>query len=136
MRASAVASLAGRPRSEHTKIKELSDLPTPLIGFEVSGTLHAEDYRDVLLPAVEKAASSGDVRIVLVIPDFGGVTAGAMWQDLKMGIEKFHAWKRIALVTDIDWMTHALSMFGWMTPGEVKHFPMAEKGDAVNWARG
>ena len=117
-------------------IKVLRDLPTPLIGFEVSGKLHAEDYRDVLLPAVDKAASSGDVRIVLVMPEFGGVTPGAVWQDLKMGIEKFHAWKRIALVTDVEWMAHALSMFGWMTPGEVKHFSMAEKADAINWARG
>jgi hypothetical protein len=127
---------AGGDGSEERMITELTDLPSPLIGFEVSGKLHAEDYRDVLLPAVEKAASAGDVRIVLVISEFGGISAGAVWQDLKMGIEKFHAWKRIALVTDIEWMTHALSMFGWMTPGEVKHFALAERADAVSWARG
>ena len=117
-------------------IKELRDLPTPLIGFEASGKLHAEDYRDVLLPAIEKAASSGDVRIVLVMPEFDGISAGAVWQDLKMGIEKFNAWKRIALVTDIEWMVHAVSMFAWMTPGQVKYFSMAEKADAITWARG
>jgi SpoIIAA-like len=117
-------------------IKELSDLPTPLVGFELSGKLHAEDYRDVLLPVIEKAAQVGDVRIVLVIPEFGGISAGALWEDLKMGIEHLHSWKRIALVTDVEWMTHALSLFGWMTPGEVKHFSLAEKADAVNWARG
>ena len=117
-------------------IKELRDLATPLIGFEASGKLHAEDYRDVLLPAIEKAASSGDVRIVLVMPEFDGISAGAVWQDLKMGIEKFNAWKRIALVTDIEWMVHAVSMFAWMTPGQVKHFSMAEKADAITWARG
>ena len=117
-------------------IKELTDLPTPLIGFELSGTLHAEDYRDVLLPAIEKAAKAGDVRIVLVIDDFGGITPGAMWQDLKMGLEHLHAWKRIALVTDVEWIIHMTSLFGWMTPGELKHFRMAERGDAVSWARG
>ena len=91
-------------------ITELTDLPSPLIGFEASGKLHAEDYRDVLLPAIEKAASSGDVRIVLVMPEFDGISAGAVWQDLKMGIEKFHAWKRIALVTDVEWMARGVDV--------------------------
>jgi hypothetical protein len=117
-------------------IKELTDLPTPLIGFELSGTLHAEDYRDVLLPAIEKAAGTGDVRMVLVIEGFGGITPGALWQDLKMGMEHLHKWKRIALVTDVEWIVHVTSVFGWMTPGELKHFPLAQRGDAVSWARG
>src|SRR2546430_2081389 len=73
-------------RSERAMIKALTDLPTPLIGFELSGTLHAEDYRDVLLPAIEKAARAGDVRIVLVIEEFGGITPGAVWQELQMGL--------------------------------------------------
>jgi hypothetical protein len=116
-------------------IRELTDLPTPLIGFELSGTLHAEDYRDVLLPAIEKAAQAGDVRIVLVIADFGGMSPGALWQDLKMGIEHLRAWKRIALVTDVEWIVHMASLFGWMTPGELKHFPRSQISDAISWAR-
>ena len=32
------------------------------------------------------------------------MSGGAIWQDLKVGIEHFRMWKRIALVTDIDWM--------------------------------
>ena len=30
-------------------------------------------------------------------------------------------------VTDVDWMRHGVDWFGWMTPGEVKHFPLAER---------
>jgi SpoIIAA-like len=117
-------------------IKELTDLPSGVIGFEASGTLHAEDYRDVLLPAVERAATGGDIRCVIVIADFDGLSAGALWQDLKMGIEHLRAWKRVALVTDIEWMTHVTALFGWMTPGEVKHFTLAERTAAIAWAAG
>jgi hypothetical protein len=117
-------------------MKELTGLPPGVIGFETSGKLQAEDYRDVLLPAVERAANAGEVRIVIVIPKFEGFTAGALWEDLKMGVEKWGAWKRIALVTDIDWMVHMTSMFGWMTPGEVKRFPTAERDAAATWAAG
>ena len=117
-------------------ITALTDLPAGVIGFEATGKLRAEDYRDVLLPAVERAAANGDVRLVIVITEFDGLTGGALWQDLKMGIEHMRGWKRIALVTDIEWMIHMTSMFGWMTPGEVKHFPVAERDAAIAWAAG
>ena len=117
-------------------IKELTDLPQGVIGFETAGKLHAEDYRDVLLPAVERAAASGDVRVVIVVNDFDGLSGGALWQDLKMGVEHWRLWKRVALVTDVEWMSHMTAMFGWMTPGEVKHFPMTDRAAAIAWASG
>ena len=43
-------------------ITELTDLPTDVIVFEASGKLHAEEYRDVLLPAIERAASTAKDR--------------------------------------------------------------------------
>lgn len=117
-------------------IEIMSGMPEGVIGFEASGKLHASDYRDVLLPAVEAQAAKGPVRVVLVIREFDGVSGGAMWQDLKMGVEHLRAWKRIALVTDLSWMNHMASMFGWMTPGELKEFPLAEQAAAVTWAAG
>ena len=115
-------------------ITELSGLPPGVIGFEATGKLRAEDYRDVVLPALERASSGGEVRFVVVIPEFQGMSGGALWQDLKMGIEHLRAWKRIALVTDIEWMDHMTSLFGWMTPGEVRHFPLAQRDEAIAWA--
>jgi hypothetical protein len=117
-------------------IEALSDLPTGVIGFEVAGTVNAEDYRDVVLPALERAAASGEVRFVVVIPEFHGMTGGALWQDLKVGVEHLWAWKRIALVTDIEWMHHMTTMFGWMTPGEVRHFTLSQRDEAIAWAAG
>ena len=115
-------------------INELPDLPAGVVGFEATGKLQAEDYRDVLLPAIERAAGKGDIRIVIVISDFDGVSAGGLWEDLKMGVEHLRGWKRTALVTDIEWMTHMASLFGWMTPGELKVFPLAQRADAIAWA--
>ena len=50
-----------------------------------------------------------------------------------MGVEHLRAWKRIALVTDIGWMTHLTDLFGWMTPGETKTFPLDQRDEAVEW---
>ena len=117
-------------------IKKLADLPAGVIGFEVAGKLQVEDYRDVVLPALEEAARAGEVRFVIVVPEFHGMTPGAVWQDLKVGVEHLRAWKRIALVTDIEWMHYMTSIFGWMTPGELKTFPVQDRDNAIEWAAG
>src|SRR5262245_46451194 len=107
-------------------LSQITGLPPGVIGFEVSGKLSTDDYHGTLLPAIQKAAADGEVRIMIVMPTFEGLSGGAFWQDLKIGVEQWGKWKRIALVTDIDWMRHAIDWFGWMTPGEVKHFALAE----------
>ena len=64
-------------------IKELDGMPAGVSGFEATGMLRAEDYRDVVLPALERAAAGGEVRFVVVIPEFREMSGGAVWQDLK-----------------------------------------------------
>jgi hypothetical protein len=125
-----------REAQEGAMMKELSDLPAGVIGFEASGRIRAEDYRDVVLPALERAAAAGEVRFVIVMRDFDGMSGGAVWQDLKVGFEHLRAWKRVALVTDIAWMRDLTSLFGWMTPGEVKTWPLAQQDEAIAWAAG
>jgi SpoIIAA-like len=115
-------------------IKELGDMPPGVIGFEATGTIRAEDYRDVVLPALERAAVGGEVRVVVVIPEFHGMSGGAVWQDLKVGVGHLRAWKRIALVTDIEWMSHLTTLSGLMSPGEIRHFPLAQRAEAIAWA--
>jgi hypothetical protein len=114
-------------------IGQLDGLPEGVIGFEASGKIAAEDYRDVILPALERAAEAGEVRFLIVMNDFDGMSGGAIWEDLKVGMEHLRSWKRIALVTDIGWMVHATDLFGWMTPGETKTFSLAEKDEAIRW---
>ena len=46
-------------------IEQLTDLPAGVIGFAAKGKIEADDYRNTLMPAVEKAAADGEVRMVL-----------------------------------------------------------------------
>jgi hypothetical protein len=115
-------------------ITEMTGLPDGVIGFTAGGTFRAEDYRDVVLPAVERAADAGEVRAVIVLESFDGMTGGALWEDLKIGTQHLSSYKRIALVTDLAWVVHAASMFGWLTPGQLKHFARAQQDEAIAWA--
>jgi hypothetical protein len=117
-------------------ITVMSDMPTGVVGFEVRGTVRAEDYRDVVIPALERAAATGEVRFVTVIPEFQGMTGGALAQDLKVAAQYLRNVKRIAVVTDIEWMRHAVDLFGWMTPPEMEVFPLARRAEAIAWVMG
>jgi hypothetical protein len=114
-------------------IKALSDLPEGVIGFETKGKLDAADYRDVLIPVIERAAAAGPLQVVLIAESFSGLTGGAIWEDLKLATEHLTALKRFALVTDIDWMNNLTAVFGWLVPGEIKAFDLSEKSAAIEW---
>jgi SpoIIAA-like len=43
-------------------------------------------------------------------------------------------WERVALVTDLDSMITVASLFGWMTPSELRRFPLTERAAAIAWA--
>jgi hypothetical protein len=112
----------------------IAGLPDGVIGFEAAGKIETSDYTGVLMPAINQLIEQGrDIRIVLVFEQFDGISAGGAWQDLKLGVEHLTKWKRIALVTDLDWMITVASLFGWMTPGELRRFPLADRDRAIAW---
>ncbi len=58
-------------------IKLLSDLPDNIIGFEFAGEVTADDYREVLDPALERATAAGHkVRAVAVLGFLGWMVPG------------------------------------------------------------
>ena len=81
----------------------MENLPAGVLGFRATGEVTASDYTDVLKPALDAVLQRGDdVRIVIEFPEWSGMSGGAMWEDLKMGVERFTKWKRIALVTELS----------------------------------
>src|SRR4051794_11188368 len=118
-------------------LEPIEQLPDGVIGFEAKGKLGTSDYAEILQPAVREVLDRGDdVRIVLVFETFEGLSGGAVWQDVKTGLGHLNRWKRIALVTDVGWMIQATSLLGWLSPGELKRFPLAQRSQAIEWAAG
>ena len=119
-------------------IEILPDMPQGVTGIRVSGRLRGDDLRE-FKPTMEKFLTSGEIRIVEVIaPDYEGFGSGGLVEDLKLGlgalIHHHSAFKRIAVVSDKDWVVHALHAFAWMVPGELAHFGLDELERAKEWA--
>ena len=112
------------------------DSPDSVLAYEAIGKIEKSDYETELEPAVEAMIAERDeVRFVYVLgDDFDAYTAGATWQDTKLGLGHPTKWKRVAVVTNHDWVRHVIGMFGWMVPGEVKTFAVGEEAAAIEWA--
>jgi hypothetical protein len=120
-------------------IEAIADMPEGTIGLRVWGSVTRDDYVDVLMPALNKAAEDTEaIRLVFQVgPDFQHFTPGMMGADvtagLNFGVKHWSAWRRMAVVTDVEWLRHSMQMFGWMTPGEARLFSLDELDQAKEW---
>lgn len=119
-------------------IETIDDMPAGTVGLNFEGKISSDDYAQVLAPALEQAVRRGEIRCLCRLgADFDGYELSGLWADLKMGADyELHhrgAFERIAIVSDADWIRHAVGAFGWMGPGALKVFADAELADAKAW---
>jgi len=116
-------------------IELLPGLPDPIVGLLASGQVTAQDYESVVIPAIEsKLQAHGAVRVLYQLgPAFTGFSAGAMWDDAKLGFTHLKAWEKIAFVTDSDGMRGAIGLFRFAIPCPLKVFSNAQFAEAVEW---
>lgn len=117
------------------KFEILDGYPADVIAISARGKITREDYETVLIPAVERVAKSqGKVKLVYVLgPAFEGYTAGAAWDDAKLGFLHMGDFARIAVVTDVEWIRLGVKMFAPMMPCPVRLFHVGETSVARDW---
>jgi SpoIIAA-like len=113
----------------------IEGMPANVVAIEASGTVEADDYRDVLDPAAAAAIKAhGKVRLLYLLGDaFSGYSPGAMWEDTKLAFHDLSAWERIAVVTDHGALADAIRVFGWLIPAEVRTYETGQLDDAKAW---
>ena len=115
-------------------IRVIEDMPEGTVGIEAVGKVTEDDYKNVMIPALSEALERKDARIMYVLgDDFESYAPGAIWQDIKLGTSNMRSWKRIAVVTDADWLENSIKALGWMMPGEIKVFDDDEADEAKAW---
>lgn len=116
-------------------LQPLHDLPPGIEGVHATGTVTKDDYTRVLEPLLA-AALRGQRRLRFVYeigPGLEHFTAGAAWEDLRVGLENLSAFEGIAVVSDVGWVHHAVRIFGFAMPFPVRVFGVAERARAIAW---
>ena len=121
-------------------VERIEDMPAGTIGFRAGGKVTRDDYRQLLEPALRKEVESGEVRMLYVVDVDFEMDGGAVFEDAKTGLQlgagHLSAWKRTAVVTDVDWVARAIRLFAWMAPGEVKVWGLDGLAEAREWVAG
>jgi len=122
-------------------IETIESLPPGVLGFSASGKISRDEYHELMKPIYAALESGGQVKLLFVVEDdFHGLDLGALWEDMKaagsVGLKHRSAWKKMALVTDKDWIRHGAAGFGWIAPGELRVFEPAKRDEAIAWLAG
>ncbi len=113
----------------------LPDTPPEVLAVSGHGTIDAAAYEEVLRPALEaRLARHAHIRLLYVLEDdFDGFTTGAAISDARLGLSHLHDFSRIALVTDTEWVTHAVRLFAPLIPAPLRCFPLSRRREAEAW---
>ena len=121
-------------------IERIAAMPPGTVGLRASGTLTKEDYEEGIEPAIKEGIEAGELRLLFVLTSFEGLGHGAWVEDMKTGfnawVREHSAWRRFALVTDVEWVAKAMRAFAWLAPGEARVFGLGEEDEARAWVAG
>lgn len=107
------------------------------IYIEACSKITASDYQDSLRPILNELKNAGKrVRLLMHFgTDFKGYTAGAVWEDAKMGFQFIRTIDRCAIVSQVKWLKNIAYYFGKLTPCSVTTYNNSQIADAKTWLR-
>jgi len=116
-------------------IEILKDFPDNVIAISCEGQVTKEDYDRIFVPAILQALKRhGKIRLLYKMSaTFTGCDPGAVWEDLKIGLEHPTRWERVAVVSDVGWIVQMMKLFGFLLPCATKVFPPSEGTQARSW---
>lgn len=109
----------------------IEGLPANVVGIAVKGRVTRQDCHDVLAPAVARTLRRRQ-RIRLYY-EIGSRFPGAGWDDLDLGLEHAAWCERVAIVTDIAWISLTVKALRFLIPGEIRVFSTLETAEGRAW---
>lgn len=116
-------------------IEIIQGLPDNVVAVSASGKVTGEDYDGLLIPVIEEKLKRHEkIRLLYALgTDFTGFTAGAMWDDAKIGLRHLSAYEKVAIVSDVSWIAGAAKFFSFIIPCPVKIFGADGLAEAKEW---
>ena len=104
-----------------------------VLEVRVTGKLTKEAYQK-FVPAVDAQIKEyGKLRVLFVMQDFHGWTAGAMWEDLKFDLKHWKDIERLAIAGDKQWEKGMAAFCKPFTKASIRYFDVAQLDEAREW---
>ena len=116
----------------------LRDVPPGIVAVRASGTLTREEYDAVVEPLLDAARRDGRrLRCLCEVgADYRGLTAGAAWEDVRLGLRAMGLFDGCAVVSDVGWIREASRLAAFFMPCPVRVFDERDRAAAAAWLAG
>ena len=113
----------------------INDAPDNVAAFRATGDVNKEDYRDVVIPAIDALVIKQDkINFMLVLDtSIRNFSIGAFLQDVAVGLKHFTKWHKMAIVSESGAVNKFSDLFSYIAPGEARGFTHAEFEKAKAW---
>lgn len=126
---------AGEVEDPEGGLSAMEGLADDVVAVRAVGVVTARDYDRTLTPLVKAALARHD-RVKLLYwlgEDFKGFSAGAIWDDMRLGLMHLGDFSRVAVVTDVAWVRQSVKLFAPLLRADVQLFRGGEIDRARAW---
>lgn len=107
-----------------------------VLEIQVTGKLVRQDY-EKFVPETERLIRQyAKIRILMVMRDFRGWDAGALWEDIKWDAKHFNEVERVAIVGEKKWQEWLAAFCKPFTRATVRYFDHQKLDEARAWVQG
>jgi hypothetical protein len=119
---------------EVTNYKEVDiNIEGNVMEVAATGKFEKADYEMFVPAAEEMIKKQGKIRVLFIMHDFHGWTAGAAWEDIKFDLKHFNDIERLGIVGETKW-EHGMAVFCRpFTTAKMKYFDTAKLEEAREW---
>ena len=104
-----------------------------ILEIRLTGTLVADEYARIAPDIERRIREVGKLRLLVIMHDFHGWSAGALWEDLKFDVRHFADIDRLALVGETKWQEGMSVFCRPFTTASVRFFHPTEIDQARAW---
>jgi len=105
------------------------------VEVEINGRVGHDDIDRVMPQLRAFLAAQGTISVLQVVRSLGFVNLPAALPHMGFGIAALSKVKRVALVTDLIWLTQMTRTARYLSPVEIRIFSLSEQGAAREWVK-
>lgn len=110
-----------------------NDATNNIVEVRVSGKLEKRDYERFVPELEQLIKDQGKLRVLILMEDFHGWTASALWEDFKFDLKHFRDVERVAMVGDKKWEKGMSVFCKPFTTAKIRYFDLADQAEAHAW---
>jgi hypothetical protein len=125
-----------KQKGENMPLRLGEEVREKVLEVHVTGKLSRQDYETFVADTERLIKQYGKIRVLMVMHDFHGWDAGALWEDIKWDAKHFNEIERVAIAGEKKWQGWPAAFCKPFTGAMVRYFDHEKIDEARAWVKG